>query len=63
MRQLLSEKNVRKLAKRYNLPIVNVMVRGGTDHRKDLCLEDGSIINLWPDGTMEKSEIGWHKDK
>ncbi len=43
------------------LPIVKVMVRGGTGHRKDLCLKDGSIVHLYPDGTMEKSDIGWNK--
>ena len=59
MRQLLSKKKTNKLAKETGLPIVKVLVRGGTDHRKDLCLEDGSIIHLYRDGTQEKSELRW----
>jgi hypothetical protein len=47
------------MAKRLNLPIVRILVRGGTDHRKDLCLEDGSVINYWPDGKMLKSIARW----
>lgn len=53
MRQLLGTKKVKRLAAETGLPIVKVMVRGGTDHRKDLCLEDGSIVSLYRDGTME----------
>jgi len=29
---------------------VKVLVRGGTGHRKDLFLEDGTILHYWPDG-------------
>jgi len=59
----MSKKNVKKYADKYNLPIVNIQVRGGTDHRKDLCLEDGSVMCLWPDGIMEESEIPWNLEK
>jgi len=59
VRQLLGPKKVAKLRKQTGLLIVKVMVRGGTNHRKDLCLEDGSIVSLWPDGTIQKSEWGW----
>lgn len=52
-RQRLSDKNVRKLAMRLELPITKVLVRGGTDHRKDLFLEDGAILSYWPDGTLK----------
>jgi hypothetical protein len=55
----MSFKNVKKYATRLNLPIVRILVRGGTGHRKDLCLEDGSIMELYPDGTMEKSTMKW----
>lgn len=52
MRQLMNAKNVAKLAAKTGLPIVHVTVRGNTGHRKDLWLEDGSIVCLWPDGEM-----------
>ncbi len=59
MRQHMSERNVKKYANKLNLPIKRILVRGGTGHRKDLCLEDGSIMKLYPDGTMEKSTMKW----
>lgn len=59
MRQSMSAKNVKKYAARLNLPIVRILVRGGTDHRKDFCLEDGSIVMYFPDGSMEKSMMRW----
>jgi len=59
MRQLMSQKNVRKYSYRLGLDIVKIMVRGDTGHRKDLCLADGTIINLYPDGEMIKSESKW----
>ena len=46
----MSERNVKKLAKKLQLPIKRVLVRGGTSHRKDLWLEDGTILHYWPDG-------------
>lgn len=52
----MNKKKTRQMAQKYSLPVVAVLVRGGTGHRKDLCLEDGSIIHLYPDGDMEKSE-------
>lgn len=58
MRQLLSEKKVKQLAKQTGLPVVKVMVRGG-DHSKDLCLEDGTIVTMEKDGTLEKSTFLW----
>lgn len=61
MRQQLSDKKVKKLREQLKLPIVYVAVRGGTHHRKDLYLEDGSITYLWPDGTVEKSPVAWRK--
>ncbi len=50
MRQHLNAKKVRRLADETGLDVVYVLVRGGTDHRKDLCLRDRTIVNLWPDG-------------
>jgi hypothetical protein len=55
-RQLMSKKNVNKYAKKYDLPIVHILVRGNTKHRKDLCLKDRSIVYLFNDGTMEKAD-------
>ena len=54
MRQSMSQKNVRKYSKLLNLDIVRILVRGGTDHRKDLHLKDGTIIYLYPGGGMYK---------
>jgi len=47
-RQRLGEKKTRQLRERLGLPIVVVLVRGGTDHRQDLCLADGTIRYYWP---------------
>lgn len=53
-RQWVGEKKVRRYAKATGLPVVKALVRGGTDHRVDLCLEDGSVVAYWPsDGTVE----------
>lgn len=59
MRQLLSDKKVKKLIKQTELPIVKVMVRGGTDHRKDICLEDGSIVSMDKDGYITVCPFPW----
>lgn len=58
MRQLLSDKKVKKLREKTSLDIVKVMVRGGT-HNKLLCISDGSIVILYPDGKMEKDSFRW----
>jgi len=58
-RQRMSDKNVRILSYVFGMPIVGVFVRGNTDHRKDLLLESGKIINLYKDGTMVFSESKW----
>jgi len=61
MRQKLGEKKVKKLRGELNLPIVHVLVRGGTNHRQDLCLKDGTIMNYWPKtGELIKDDIGWN---
>lgn len=62
MRQKMSKKNVEKLAKELNLPIEQILVRGGTNHRKDLCLEDGSIICLFQNGELVKTDAKWYKE-
>lgn len=57
-RQKLGKKKLAKLRNETGLPIIAVLVRGGTDHRKDLCLEGGKVIHLFNDGTMQESDIG-----
>lgn len=54
----VGEKKVSLYCKKTGLPVVAALVRGGTDHRIDLCLEDGVVVHWYKDGTMEKSEIG-----
>ena len=54
MRQYMSAKNTRKLAEKTGLDVVAVLCRGGS-HRKDLCLADGTIASLYPDGTIEQT--------
>ena len=56
-RQTLNDKKIRAIARKTGLPVVAVLVRGGTDHRKDLCLEGGKVVHLYKDGTMEDSII------
>ena len=63
MRQLMSHKKVAMLRAKFDLPIVAVLVRGGTNHRKDLCLDDGTIVCLWPDGVLSESESKHGVDK
>jgi len=63
MRQCLGPKKVVRLRKVLNLPIEHVLVRGNTNHRQDLCLEDGSIVMYWPKtGEMIRDTMRW-KDK
>lgn len=53
MRQALGPKKVKRIRELTGLDVKHVAVRGGTDHRKDLYLADGTITHLWPDGTLE----------
>lgn len=58
MRQRMSEKNVERLRRQLGMPeIISVLVRGGTDHRRDLLVAGGAVIYLWRDGTMTKSNF------
>lgn len=59
MRQLLSKKKTRKIAEATGLDIEKIMVRGNTDHRKDLCLTDGTIAYLFRNGALVKSQDRW----
>lgn len=55
MRQRVGEKKTRAIRKKTGLPVVKVYVRGGTNHRKDLHLEDGTVVHLYKDGTMKNT--------
>ncbi len=59
VRQHLSKKKVARLAAHTGFDVVYVLVRGGTDHRQDLCLRDGSIIYFWrgSNDVMEDADL------
>lgn len=59
-RQSLSKKNITRLAKKLGFPIYKVMVRGGTNHRKDLLLYDGSVLPMYKDGTFSRKTSKWN---
>ena len=61
MRQHLNAKKTERLAMNTGLPVVWVHVRGGTNHRRDLCLNDGRVFYLFPDGTIEDPKITWRE--
>ena len=52
MRQKMSQRNVEKYKRITGLPIDYILVRGNTEHRKDLHLEDRSVKCLFPDGII-----------
>lgn len=60
-RQRLGEKTVARYAKLLGLDnVVGGLVRGGTNHRVDLLIADGSVLYYWPNtGETEPSGIGW----
>jgi len=62
-RQTLNKTKVQKLIKETGLDIEKVMVRGNTNHRKDLCLSDGTISRMYKDGVIENKGEKWHKQK
>ena len=59
-RQRLSDRKVKKIRAETGLPVVAVLVRGGTNHRRDLCLSDGRVVHLYKDGTMQVSDLIRH---
>ena len=59
-RQRLGPKKTARLREKLALPIAGVLVRGGTGHRQDLLLEDGSVVHYWPrTGEQHKSDARW----
>ena len=60
MRNLLSPKKVKSYAKKLDMPIVKIMTRGGTNHRLDLYLENGTVMHYWQkQNKLEKSDLKW----
>lgn len=57
MRCKVGKKKVSAYMKKTGLPVIGASVRGGTDHRIDLYLQDGVIVYWYKDGTMEKADI------
>lgn len=54
MRNLIGPKKTERYRKLTGLLVVKAMTRGNTDHRIDLCLEDGSIASLYKNGEIVK---------
>lgn len=61
MRCSLGPRKITRYRQQTGLDIVHGWVRGGTDHRVDLGLADGSIVELYKDGSIKRSPIGWNK--
>lgn len=52
------------LAKRAGVgPVVGAVVRGGTAHRVDLLLPNGSVVCLHPNGATYPSIFGWASEE
>ena len=59
-RSVLGPKKIAELQKRFpEVAIEKAWSRGNTGHRLDLCLTDGTLAYLWPDGTLERSDDRW----
>ena len=62
MRCLLSTRRAIHYARKAGIDPAGVngaMTRGGTDHRIDLLMLDGSITSWWPDGTVKPYAAQW----
>ncbi len=58
MRQKLGQKKIAQYRRLTGLDIIAGTVRGGTDHRVNLHLSDGSIMYYWPaTGVREISDV------
>ena len=57
-RQQLGKRKVLSLREQFpELDIIAALVRGGTDHRIDLCLRDNRVFHLFKDGSLKESEL------
>jgi len=67
MRQMLGKRKTQALDAQYGerlgSRVVHVQVRGGTDHRRDLLLADGTVWNLYRDGTLKKDFCTWRRER
>jgi hypothetical protein len=64
MRQRVGAKKVARYRRQTGLPVVGALVRGGTDHRVDLLLEGGIIMEWWPKtDEMQQSCVRWRDDE
>jgi hypothetical protein len=61
-RCMYNNKKVRRFRKIFGLPVLAAATRGNTGHRIDLLLEDGSIISVYPDGTMCTYGMKWNNN-
>jgi hypothetical protein len=63
MRQRFGVKKVARLQRETGLPIIGVLVRGGTGHRRDLMLPGGTVVHMYKDGSRELASIQWYMRK
>jgi hypothetical protein len=56
-RCLIGKKKIQWLRRETGLPVIAALVRGDTDHRIDLCLDDGRVVYFFKDGTMAETLI------
>lgn len=57
-RQLVGKKKVAKYREATGLPVCTALVRGGTNHRVDLLLEEGKVVYYWPKTGEIREPIG-----
>lgn len=57
--RITNPKTLAKIASIVGQPIAHAVTRGGTDHRVDACLPDGSILHVYKDGTTEPCPWRW----
>ena len=57
--RISNKKKIKKLEKRTGLSILDVLTRGGTNHRIDIKTKDGRTYSLYNDGELyEEIEFG-----
>jgi len=65
MRQVVGEKKVKRYREKTELPICTALVRGDSNHRVDLLLDDGRVMEYYPrTGDLEENqEITWNQER
>ena len=56
----IGEKKVSKYRNKTGLPVLAALTRGGTNHRIDLLLDDGSVMHWYKNGGFEVCSIKWN---